>query len=185
MSEPELEALKLKKDLEEAKEILNQKEYLSKINEKATELMQETGLTEDQIETLSDQIRNHPVIGPTVTNPEELLDRVGELVTEIGAQQACAQALRKFNPDLSPRDPVIRELSRHLQANPDFEREDLEEIAKELTAFTRRKSVASRASEKVRMAGADSYERQKNLSAYDVLREKILERKKLQKAAKH
>lgn len=185
MSETELEAMKLKKDLEETKEVLNQKEYLAKINQKATSLMRETGIDEVQLEHLSNQILSNEAIAQTVTNPEELLDRVGELVTEIGAQQACEKALRKFNADLSPRDPVIRELSRHLKANPDWEPEDLEEVAREISGYSKRKSVASRASEKVRMAGADSYERQKNLTTFDVLREKLLEKKKLQKTAKN
>ncbi len=119
----------LEKELEETKAQVTDAQRLNRLGELKQELAEQTGLPDEKIFHFGQEILNNPVLAKTVKNEEDLIERIGDLALEVEMQQASHKALRKYKSDISPRDPLVFELSSLLKENPDFDDRDLEEIA--------------------------------------------------------
>lgn len=177
MDEKDRKNWDLERKLQEKQKILEEKDKISKLEEKAQSLMAETGINSDQFQAYADALLQDPVLAKQITSEEDLIDRVGELVEEIGAQHAAEAALRKVHPSLPPQDPLIFELASVLKQNPDFTPKDVEDIASYVLEG-QRKEKAKIYSDKARMGASDRYEREKGLSDVEILKRKLLERRK-------
>ena len=86
----------------------------------------------------------------TIKDEEDLFTRIGDLAEEVELQQASYNALHKFNPKMTPRDPLVFELSKVLRQNPDFDERDLLDIAKGVVGNVQRTDAARVLSKKQR-----------------------------------
>jgi len=143
-------AYQLEKDLKDRDERLSESEQLNRIAELKQELMADTGLPEHKVYEFGQHILNHPVLSKTVETEEDLMERIGDLAEEIEMQKASFEALRKYKPDLPPRDPLVFELSNLLKANPDFDEKDLEEIAAEVLGSVQKAKASQKLSKRQR-----------------------------------
>lgn len=143
-------AYQLEKQLKDQEEKLSDSEQLVRINELKQELMTEMGLPEEKIYEFGQHILNHPVLSQGLETEEDLMDRIGDLAEEIEMQKASFEALRKYKTDMSPRDPLIFELSSLLKSNPDFDQHDLDEIAAEVLGTVQRAKASQKLSKRQR-----------------------------------
>jgi hypothetical protein len=150
MAPSERESYELKQQLQEEKErnskVLNE----VKMQKLSAELMQDTGLSEEKIFKFGEQILSNPVLKATIKDEEDLFTRIGDLAEEVELQQASYNALHKFNPKMTPRDPLVFELSKVLRQNPDFDERDLLDIAKGVVGNVQRTDAARVLSKKQR-----------------------------------
>ena len=150
MAPSERESYELKQELQEERErstkVLNE----AKVQRLSAELMQETGLSEEKIFEYGDQILKNPVLKGTIKDEEDLFTRIADLSEEVELQQASYDALRKFNPKMTARDPLVFELSKVLRQNPDFDERDLLDIAKGVVNSVQRTDAARVLSKKQR-----------------------------------
>jgi hypothetical protein len=181
-------AYQLEKKLRDQEEKLSESEQLVKINELKQELMNEMRLPEEKIYEFGQHILNHPVLSQGVETEEDLMERIGDLAEEIEAQKASFEALRKYKSDMSPRDPLIFELSNLLKSNPDFNQQDLDEIAAEVLGTVQRAKASQKLSKRQRAYSGTrtseappDYSRMKPM---DALMHQIQEKKKNQQQNK-
>lgn len=143
-------AYQLEKQLRDQEERLSDSEQLIRIGELKQELMEDTGLPEEKIYEFGQHILNHPVLSKTVQTEEDLMERIGDLAEEVEMQKASYEALRKYKPDMAPRDPLVFELSNLLKTNPDFDEKDLDDIAAEVLGSVQRAKAAQKLSKRQR-----------------------------------
>ena len=182
-------AYQLEKQLKDHEEKLSETEQLARIGELKHELMNETGLPEEKIFEFGQHILKNPVLAETVKNEEDLMERIGDLAEEVEMQKASYEALRKHKPDISPRDPLIFELSNLLKQNPDFDEKDLEEIAAEVMGSVQKAKASQKLSKKQRAwtgtRDADSPPDFSKMKPVDALRWQIENKRKLQQQKQH
>lgn len=177
-------AYQLERQLKDHEERLSESEQLNRIAELKQELMQETGLPETKIFEFGQHILTHPVLSKTVETEEDLMERIGELAEEVELQKASYNALRKHKSDIPPRDPLVFELSNLLKANPDFDENDLEEIAAEVVGSVQKAKASQKLSKRQRAwtgtRDADSPPDFSRMKPVDALKWQIENKKKLQ-----
>lgn len=140
----------LEKELKEAQGRVTEAEQLQRLGELKQELAEQTGLPDQKIFEFGQQILSHPVLAATVKNEEDLIERIGDLAEEVEMQKASHEALQKYKKDISPRDPLVFELSNLLKQNPDFDESDLEDIAKGVLGSVHKMQASQRLSKKQR-----------------------------------
>lgn len=150
MEPSERKAYELEKELNEKKERLTESEQLNRIGELKEELVAQTNLSDEKIYEFGQTILNHPVLSQTISNEEDLMERIGELAEEIEMQKVSLEALHKHNSDIPPNDPLVFELSNLLKQNPDFDEKDLAEIAEEVLGSVQKAKASQRLSKKQR-----------------------------------
>lgn len=143
-------AYQLERQLKDKETRLSEAEKMSRIGELKQELMEQTGLSEDKVYEFGQHILTHPVLSETVENEEDLMERIGDLAAEVELQTASYQALRKHNANMSPQDPIIFELSNLLRQNPDFDEQDLEDIAAEVMGSVQKAKASQKLSKRHR-----------------------------------
>ncbi len=150
MAPAERKSFELEERLKEREEVYDEQDQVLKLQELKMELAEETGLSDQQIYTYGQRILKDPLLSQTIKTEEDLITRIGDLAEEIELQQACNEALRKIDPKISPRDPLVFELSRVLRQNPDFDEKDLEDLAKEVLGVVQKSKAAQTLSKKQR-----------------------------------
>jgi hypothetical protein len=140
----------LEKELKEANGRVTEAEKMQNLARLKQELVEETGLPDEKIFAFGQQILKNPVLSATVKNEADLMARIGDLAEEIEMQKASHEALLKFSPDISPRDPLVFELSNLLKQNPDFDERDLQDIAKGVLGSVQKTKASERLSKKQR-----------------------------------
>lgn len=156
MAPSERESFELKQELEEERERSSKVMNEAKIQKLSMELMEETGLSEDKLFHYGQEILSNPVLKDTIKDEEDLFTRIGDLAEEVELQQASFDALRKFNPKVTPRDPLVFELSKVLRQNPDFDERDLLDLARGVIN-TVQKNDAARVLSKRQKSAAINY----------------------------
>jgi hypothetical protein len=140
----------LEKELKEANGRVTEAEQMQNLAKLKQELIEETGLPDEKIFKFGQQILSNPVLAATVKNEEDLIARIGDLAEEIEMQKASHEALRKYDSGISPRDPLVFELSNLLKQNPDFDERDLEDVAKGVLGSVQKTQASERLSKKQR-----------------------------------
>lgn len=143
-------AQQLEKQIAEKDEELSETKQLNRIGELKSELMEQTGLSEEKIYEFGQHILNNPILSEGIEDEEDLMNRIGDLAEEIEMQKASFEALRKVKSDISHKDPLIFELTRLLKANPDFDEQDLQEIAEEVLNSVHKAKASQKLSKKQR-----------------------------------
>lgn len=152
MAPSERESYELKQQLEEEKQRSNKALNEAKMQRLSSELMSETGLSEEKIYQFGDEILKNPVLKNSIKDEEDLFTRIADLAEEVELQQASFDALKKFNSKITARDPLVFELSKVLRQNPDFDERDLLDIAKGVVTNATRSDAARVLSKKQRSA---------------------------------
>jgi hypothetical protein len=184
MAPSEREAFELKQQLEEEREVTSKVMNEAKVQRLSMELMNDTGLSEDKIFEYGNQILTNPILKGTVKDEEDLFTRIGDLAEEVELQQASYNALKKFNPKATPRDPLVFELSKVLRQNPDFDERDLLDLAKGVVNNVQRTDAARVLSKRHKSAAVNYKSPEKDLSRlspFEALKAQIQERKEQHK----
>lgn len=187
MAPSERESYDLKQELQEEKERSSKALNEAKMQQLSAELMQETGLSEGKIYEFGEQILKNPVLKATIKDEEDLFTRIADLAEEVELQQASFDALRKFNPKLTARDPLVFELSKVLRQNPDFDERDLLDIAKGVVGNVQRTDAARVLSKKQRSSAINYKSPERDLakmSHVDALKAQIEAKKKQQEQSR-
>jgi len=142
MAPSERESYELKQELQEQKEQTSKVLNEVKIQKLSMELMEDTGLSEEKIFQFGEEILRNPVLKSTIKDEKDLFTRIGDLAEEVELQQASFDALKKYNSKMTPRDPLVFELSKILRQNPDFDERDLLDIAKNVVGNVQRTDAA-------------------------------------------
>ena len=129
MSASDRKAYELEQELNDTKKTLTERERLALVRERKQELIEEMGLTENQVVDYGEAILSDPTLANSIENEADLFDRIEDLADEYHRQQAVIAALRKHDGKIQVNDPLVFELSTLLDKNPDFDESDLEEIA--------------------------------------------------------
>ena len=184
MEPSERKAYELEKELNDKKERLTESEQLNRIGELKEELVAQTNLSDEKIYEFGQTILNHPVLSQTISNEEDLMERIGELAEEIEMQKVSLEALHKHNSDIPPNDPLVFELSNLLKQNPDFDEKDLADIAEEVLGSVQKAKASQRLSKKQRSwtgtRDANSPPDFARMKPVDALKWQIENKKKLQ-----
>ena len=183
-------AYQLEQKLKDQEERLSESEQLNKIAELKQELMQETGLPEAKIFQLGQHILSHPVLSKTVSTEEDLMHRIGELAEEVELQKASHDALRKYNSTIKPQDPLVFELSTLLRKNPDFDEQDLDDIASEVLGAVNKAKASQKLSKRQRTwngsrANSEDMPDFSRMKPVDALKWQIEQKKKQQQQLSH
>lgn len=184
MAPSERESYELKQQLQEEKEKSNKALNEAKMERLSAQLMSETGLSEDKIYEFGDQILRNPVLKNSIKDEEDLFTRIADLAEEVELQQASFDALKKFSPKITARDPLVFELSKVLRQNPDFDERDLLDIAKGVVTNVTRTDAARVLSRKQRSAAINykSPERDlANMTPFESLKAQIEAKKQQNK----
>ena len=187
MSPSDRKAYELERELNETREKYTEKELLQNIQERKQELTGEYDLTEDQIYGYGQQILSDPALSASIQNESDLFDRIEDLADEVDRQKAALGALRKFDGKLTHTDPLVFELSTLLEKNPDFNEQDLEEIAEGVLSGVKRskasKALSRRKQKSQVIRGRKSPQSQdlSKMSPKDALRHQILNKRNGQK----
>lgn len=150
MAPAERKSFELEERLREREEAYDEQEQTLRLQELKNELAAETGLSDEKIYIYGQNILKDPILSQTIKTEEDLITRIGDLAEEIELQQASVEALHKINPKISPRDPLVFELSRVLRQNPDFDEKDLEDLAREVLGVVHKSNAAQKLSKKQR-----------------------------------
>ena len=150
MSPSERRSYELEQELKEKEERLSDSERLAKINELQATVQDQYDINEDQVRTFAANILKDPQLKQTVRNEEDLFERVAEMADEVQRQQASIDALQSIDKKISSRDPLVLELSQVLKKNPDFDSDDLKDIAKEVLNGVERTRASQKLSRKQR-----------------------------------
>ena len=177
----------LEKELEEANNKVTDAQRVNRLSELKQDLVEQTGLPDEKIFHFGQEILNNPVLAKTVKNEEDLIERIGDLALEVEMQKASHTALRKYKSDISPRDPLVFELSNLLKENPDFDDRDLEEIAHSVLGTVQKARASQKLSKKQNRSfvgsRSDSEPDFSRMSSFEALKYQI-EMKKKQKIGK-
>lgn len=185
MDASERKAYMLEKELDEVKGQMTDAQRLQKLGELKQELSEQTGMPDEKIYQYGQEILQNPVLAGTVKNEEDLIERIGELAIEVELQQASHEALQKYKGNISPRDPLVFELSNLLKKNPDFDERDLDEIARGVLGSVQKAQASQKLSKKQSRTrfGSTSNNSQPDYSKmtpFNALKHQIEEKKKQQ-----
>jgi hypothetical protein len=187
MAPSEREAYEMKEDLEQEKEKVSKIMNETKIQKMSLELMEDTGLSEDKILQYGEEILSNPVLKGTIKDEKDLFTRIGDLAEEVELQQASYDALKQFNPKMTPRDPMVFELSKVLRQNPDFDERDLLDIAKGLVSTVTRTDAARSLTKRQKSAALSYRSKERDLSKlspFEALKAQIEAKKQQEKGRK-
>lgn len=184
MQPSERKALLAQNELKEVKGQLTEAQRLQKMAVLKEELIEETGLSEEKIFSFGQEILNNKVLSKTVKTEEDLMSRIGDLAVEVENQQASHKALARYKPNISPRDPLVFEFSTLLKNNPDFDEQDLNEIARDVLGNVGKAHASQRLSKKQRFGSSsrsdDAQPDFSRMAPVDALRYQIEAKKKQQ-----
>jgi|GEM_PF-1852965 hypothetical protein len=185
-------AYELERQVKDQEEQLTETEQLSRISELKVDLMENLGLSEETIYTLGEEILNSPALSEGVEDEVDLMNKVGQLAEEIELQKISYETLKGVKPDAKHNDPLVFELTKILRQNPDFDEDDLAEIAEDVVNSVKRTGAAQKLSNKQRganrsgLAGRSRPPRNETpdysrMSSVDALKDQIMKKKEQQK----
>ena len=122
-----------------------------------------------------------------LTNEQDVMDKVEELIQETLTQRDIMSVIREINPSHLNDNALIFSISDQLKQNPDFDEEDVRDIIRELvgppkaikppTKSDERARDIRTLSSKQRQAMPVDALKQQDASPYALLEQQLLERK--------
>lgn len=184
MSPAERKAYELESELREKDEALTNTQRLQMVRELEQEVMDTYQIDQERVAEYGDLILSDPTIASTVRNEKDLFDRIGEFADEVDRQQAVIAALSKVDKTIKPRDPLVLELSEVLRKNPDFDSDDLQDIARQIVSGVEKTKASQKLSKKQRsraISRRDSSTPDYNkMKPAEALKHQLLEKRKKQ-----
>lgn len=188
MSPAERKAYELEGELREKEQALTDTQRLQMIKELEQEVMETYEIDHDQLAEYGDMILSDPAIANTVRNEKDLFDRIGEFADEVDRQKAAIAALSKVDSKIKPRDPLVLELSEVLRKNPDFDADDLQEIAHQVVNGVEKTKASQKLSKKQRSRAISRRDSKtpdySKMKPAEALKHQLLEKRKKQQEAK-
>jgi hypothetical protein len=192
MDEKERKAWELQKKLDKAQQDLSQKERIESVALRKQDLLDEyPEIGNQQLGQMVEAVLANDELLEGVENENDFMDKVEDLVVETLTQRDLIQLIEEINPDEVNNNELIFSLSDQLRLHPDFDEDDVRDIVSELVTPVERSPKRSRTTErdrdistlsrKARQASPISSMQMRNASPYDLLKQQILEKKKVQR----
>ena len=186
MSPAERKSYELEGQLKEKEEALSSTQRLQMIKELEQDVMDTYEIDHEKVAEYGDVILSDPNIAKTIRNERDLFDRIGEFADEVDRQKAVITALSKVDKNIKPRDPLVLELSEVLRKNPDFDSDDLAEIAHEIVNGVEKTKASQKLSKKQRSRAISKKESStpdySKMKPAEALKQQLLEKRKKQQA---
>lgn len=187
MTPAERRNYELENELREKENALTDTQRLQMIKEFENEIMETYQIDQDRIAQYGDAILSDPELSKKIRNEKDLFDRIGLLADEVDRQQAVISALGKVDKRIKPHDPLVLELSEVLRQNPDFDEDDLQDIAHQIVNGVEKNRASQKLSKRQRSraisrrdSSTPDYSRMKPAEA---LKHQLLEKRKKQQEA--
>lgn len=142
MDEKERKAHDLEKKLAKANQDLSQKEREQNVVLRKQEILSVYPEIGDQrFDEMVDAVLENPDLLADCETESDVMDTVEHLIEETLAQRDIMQAIESIDPSEANNDELIYAISDQLKQNPDLEKEDLEEIVREVLGEPVRRSA--------------------------------------------
>lgn len=186
MDEKERKNWELEKKLQKAEENLSQKERQQAVVQRKQEMLSNyPQIGDSEFGQMVDAVLGSEELLQGVETESEVMDRVEELIQETLTQRDIVTVIQEINPSYTNDTKLIFALSDQIRQNPDLEESDIRDIITDLIGSPKKgtSSVSKRdkdiqtLSEKQRQSvGVNEY-REQNASAFDLLKQQLLENK--------
>ena len=185
MDDKERDAFNREKKLKKAEENLSRKEREQAVVLRKQEMLSDyPQIGDSEFGQMVDAVLNNEDLLEGMETEHDVLDKVEELIQETLMQRDIISVINEINPSYSSDNDLIFTLSDQIRLNPDLDEEDIRDIIREVVTPARKKQQADdqrnrdirTLSTKQRLAMGPQY-REQGGSDFDILSQKILERK--------
>jgi hypothetical protein len=188
MDEKDRKNLELEKKLEKAETDLSWKQREQAVALRKQQLQSEyPEIGDSQFSQMVEAVLGNEVLLEGVEDEKGVMDKVEELIQETLTQRDIMQVINEVNPAYINDNNLIFSLSDQLRQNPDLDEDDIRDIIKQVVAPQEKiKSPESLAdamraskvlSSKARDGTPINQIREQNMSAYDLLKQQLLDKK--------
>lgn len=184
MTEAERRAYELDQKLKEKDAILKDKENEENFNSLRENFVQTAEISHETFDNYAEMILQDPVLSREIKSSEDLVNRIDDFHFEVCAQQAAHAALSTAVKGLPKDDALVFDLADVLKQNPDWEPEDVIEVAQGILKEQKRNNAAQTLSRKQRSTVSEEDLPDENLSDAEFLAKEILKDRQLQQFQK-
>lgn len=189
MDEKERKAFELEKKLAKAEQDLSQRERTEAVVLRKQELLTEyPEIGDQQFGEMVDAVLANEDLLEGIETESEVMDKVEELIQETLTQRDIMSVIKDINPAYLNDNNLIFSLSDQLKQNPDLDEEDVRDIVRSIIGTPEKVKVQSAVqsdrqrdfqtlSNKARQGTASREIRTQNVEPFDLLKQKLLERK--------
>lgn len=182
MTEAERKSYKLERDLQEKEEKMQSYEVERNFNRLKTQYLEENDISSNEFDRYAQAVLEDPELVKAIGKEEDLIDAVRGLHYEVEAQRASYHSLKKFVPDLTEGDKqderIILDFASILKDNPDFTKEDVEEVLYRAVRGNRKRHASQSLSRKQRKSVSSKKHEEDSLSDYEYLKKALLQDRK-------
>lgn len=181
MDEKERKAWDLEKKLEKVEQDLSYKERQQAVVLRKQQLQADyPEIGDSQFTSMVEAVLNSEELLEGLESEQDVMNRVEELIQETLVQKDIMDLIREINPTHVRDNDLIFTLSDQIRQNPDLDEDDVRDILRELigksTPSNKEKDVRT-LSQKARQAAPMSSLKTQESSAFDLLKQQLLERK--------
>lgn len=181
MDEKDRKAWELEKKLLKAEQDLSLKERTESVVLRKQDLLESyPEIGDQQFSQMVDAVLANDELMDGLEDEDDVMDKVEELIQETLTQRDIASVISEINPAYSRDSALIFSISDIVRQNPDFDEEDVRDIVRELVGTQRderRQKDIRTLSSKAREAAPAASLRLQGASEYDLLTQKLLDRK--------
>jgi hypothetical protein len=147
------------------------------------DLERRTGMDAETFDELAVFIVEDPDLSKDIKKEEDIIEKVEELYSGITLHKFSHEILQEVDESISPRSPIVSELSKFVRLNPDFTEKDWLEVAREAVKFGKKDGAQRYLSNKQRTSTSEKDFIEAGLTPIEVLKRQALEKKRLKKAS--
>lgn len=188
MDEKDRKSLQLEKQLKKAEQDLSHKERQASVVVRKQEMLAEyPGIGDQEFGQMVDAVLSNEELLEGLEDEHDVMNRVEDLIQETLTQRDIMSVIEEINPDHLGDNDLIFSLSDQIRQNPDFDEEDIRYIISELIGQKEKVLVPRRnvqrekdvktLSSKARDGNSINSIRERSMTTFDVLKQKLLENK--------
>lgn len=183
MDDKDRKALELEKKLKKAEQDLSQKERQQAVVLRKQEMLSDyPEIGDSEFGQMVDAVLGNDELLEGLTDEHDIMDKVEELIQETLTQRDIMSVIKEINPAHLNDNQLIFSLSDQLRQNPDLDEEDVRDILRELISSNKSKSSQKERdiqtlSSKQRQATPVQQFREQSADPYELLKQKLLEKK--------
>lgn len=176
MSESELKAWKLERDIRDKETQLKQYDLEKNLNKMKDDLISEIDITSEQFDEMAISLLEHEELAQLIEKEDDLIEAVSLLHYEMETIGASYDVLKRVDPSIKGDDQAVFALSDIIKENPDFDEKDIEDIVYAMFKEARKEQQSQ--TQKNKQKPASDERKNENLSDYEFLMRELLSDKK-------
>jgi len=175
MEPTEQKVWELERELKEKEASIRSRELISM----REDLESRTGMDADMFDQLATFIVEDTDLSKRINTEEDIIKEVGALYSEVALHQVSYEMLQEVSPKISPRSPIVNDLSKVIRLNPDFSEKDWLEIVRGAERYSSREDASRYLSNKQRTSTSDKDYIAQGMTPFEVLKRQAEEKKRL------